>query len=311
MINLLINHTSSFYVIFFCTPLLNPLNIAAIVGLVLVLAFAVVLIQPENNAESQNDDINEMIKSEIHGSMSFDDVHSSMMDKHHSMIKSLTSDTIEHTISVTGTAQKSVEPNLLVIEFGVETNDDTAKSALNSNSDLLSNAISKLNSLGISDDDLSTSRFTITPLYDYYQDKETGRHTSELIGYQVTNLLTVKTEKLDLAADILDSVVSSGVNKVNSVSFTVSPQYYSTVKDSLIEDAIQNAKSKAENALSPLDQKIIGVQSITLDDFAVPTFTPMMRAFAEDVSFGSTPVFSSDITISTSAKIVFLISNHL
>jgi hypothetical protein len=37
----------------------------------------------------------------------------------------------------------------------------------------------------------------------------------------------------------------------------------------------------------------------------------MMRAFAEDVSFGSTPVFSSDITISTSAKIVFLISNHL
>jgi uncharacterized protein YggE len=288
---------------------LNPLNLAAIVGLVLVLAFAVVLIQPENNAESQNDDANEMIKSEIHGSVGSDDVHSSMMEKHSSMIKSLTSDTIEHTISVTGTAQKSVEPDLLVIEFGVETTDDTAKSALNSNSHLLSSAILQLKSLGISDDDLSTSRFTITPLYDYYQDKETGRHTSELIGYKVTNLLTVKIEKLDLAADILDSVVSSGVNKVNSVSFTVSPQYYSTVKDSLIEDAIYNAKSKAENALSPLDQKIIGVQSITLDDFAVPTFAPMMRAFAEDASF-STPVFSSDITISTSAKIVFLISNH-
>jgi len=42
---------------------LNPLNIAAIVGLVLVLAFAVVLIQPENNAESQNDDTNEITKS--------------------------------------------------------------------------------------------------------------------------------------------------------------------------------------------------------------------------------------------------------
>ena len=285
---------------------MNPLNIAAIVGLVCVLAFAVVLIQPENLAKSQNDNADETVKIETHEKMNHDD----MMEKHHSMIKSLIHDKSEHTISVTGIAQTNVQPDLLVIEFGVETNGDSAKSALDSNSELLSNSISKLKLMGISEDDLSTSRFSITPLYDYYQDKETGRHTSELIGYQVTNVLQVETKKLDSAALILDTVVSSGVNKVNSVRFTISPESHFALKDGLIDDAIQNAKSKAQNALSPLDQRIIGVKSITLDDFASPMQTPMLKSsFAESSMFNDAPIFSSESIISTSAHITFLIDD--
>jgi hypothetical protein len=275
---------------------LNPLNIAVIVGVVCVLAFAVVLIQPENTAKSQYDETKQI------------ETHDGMMEKHHSMINS--SSYAEHTISVTGIAQMNVTPDLLVIEFGVETNGDSAKSALDSNSDLLSSAISKLTSMGISEDDLSTSRFSITPLYDYYQDKETGHHTSELIGYQVTNILQVQTKKLDSATVILDSVVSSGVNKINSVNFTISPQSHTTLKDGLIEDAIQNAKSKAEFALSPLNQKIIGVKSIVLDDFASPIPIPMLRSsFAENSMYNDTPIFSSENIISTSANVVFLITD--
>ena len=287
--------SSSFYVTLSRIILLNPLNIAVIVGVVCVLAFAVVLIQPENTAKSQYDETKQI------------ETHDGMMEKHHSMINS--SSYAEHTISVTGIAQMNVTPDLLVIEFGVETNGDSAKSALDSNSDLLSSAISKLTSMGISEDNLSTSRFSITPLYDYYQDKETGHHTSELIGYQVTNILQVQTKKLDSATVILDSVVSSGVNKINSVNFIISPQSHATLKDGLIEDAIQNAKSKAEFALSSLDQKIIGVKSIVLDDFTSPVPIPMLRSsFAENSMYNDTPIFSSENIISTSANVVFLIT---
>jgi len=301
------NSSSSFNTIFSKIILLNPLNIAAIIGLVCVLAFAVVLIQPENLAKSQNDIVDEVLEIETHQKMD----HDGMMEKHHSMIKSLMNDKSEHTISVTGIAQTNVKPDLLVIEFGVETNGDSAKSALDSNSNLLSNAISELTSMGFSEDDLSTSRFSITPLYDYYQDKETGRHTSELIGYQVTNILQVETKKLDSAAIILDSVVSSGVNKVNSVYFTISPESHLAIKDGLIESAIENAKSKAQNALLSLDQKIVGVKSITLDDFISPMQTPMFKSnFAEASMFNDTPIFSSESIISTSVNIIFLIDDN-
>ena len=286
---------------------MNPLNIAAIVGVVCVLAFAVVLIQPENLAKSQNEVVDEVVEIKTHEKM----IDDGMMEKHHSMIKSLMADTSEHTISVTGIAQTNVKPDLLVIEFGVETNGDSAKSALDSNSNLLSNAISELTSMGISEDNLSTSRFSINPLYDYYQDKETGHHKSELIGYQVTNILQVETKKLDSAAMILDSVVSSGVNKVNSVNFTISPESHFALKDGLIASAIENAKSKAQNALLPLNQKIVGIKSITLDDFTSPMQTPTFKSnFAEASMFNDAPIFSSESVISTYVHIIFLIDDN-
>ena len=43
----------------------------------------------------------------------------------------------EKVISVTGTATTSVDPDLLVIQFGVETQEKTAKQALESNSNLM------------------------------------------------------------------------------------------------------------------------------------------------------------------------------
>ena len=83
--------SSSFYVTLSRIILLNPLNIAVIVGVVCVLAFAVVLIQPENTAKSQYDETKQI------------ETHDGMMEKHYSMINS--SSYAEHTISVTGIAQ--------------------------------------------------------------------------------------------------------------------------------------------------------------------------------------------------------------
>lgn len=288
---------------------MHPLNVATIVGAICVLAFAVMLIQPENMAKSEDHEFSEMNYDES----SNEYVEHGEMTKHHAMIKSLIHEKHEHTISVTGFAQKNIEPDLLVMEFGVETNGDTAKLALNSNSKLLSDAISKLELLGISENELNTSKFTITPLYDYYQDEETGRHMSELIGYRVTNLLQVKTTHLDSAALILDSLVSSGINKVNSVYFTISPESYSIIHDSLIEDAIQNAKTKSITALLPLNQKIVGVKSINLDAPITHSSSSMnvKSSFLSESTMYDAPIFTSNTVISASVHVVFLIDENI
>ncbi len=72
----------------------------------------------------------------------------------------------EKVISVTGTATASVDPDLLVVQFGVETQKLTAKDALESNSALLTRVVKSIETLRISDDELSTSRFSVTPIYD-------------------------------------------------------------------------------------------------------------------------------------------------
>ena len=220
----------------------------------------------------------------------------------------------ERVISVTGTATTSVEPDLLVITFGVETQEKSAKDALAANSESMTSIVNTLRSLGVSEDDISTSRISIYPIYDSYRDSVTEKYTQELVGYRVTNTITVETEQLNKAADIIDGGVSSGANRVDNVSFTLSPEKQLEVKDNLLGQAVLNAKKKAENALAPLDHKIVGVKAVTLSEFGIPPPIPVFSvsgAFAEDAAFkSSTPVFSSDQEITTTASVIFLIGSN-
>lgn len=224
------------------------------------------------------------------------------------------SSTDERIISVTGTATTSVEPDMLVITFGVETQEVTARQALDTNSQTMNEIIDAIQLTEIVADEISTSRFNIHPVYEGYEDEITKRWKQELTGYRVTNTITVETINLDLAADIIDSAVIAGANRVDNVSFTLSPEKHLQLKDKLIEQAIMNAKTKAENALAPLDYSITGVKAVSLSEFGMfPPPMPMFdMAFEESFamkSFG-TPVFSSDQDVSTTANVVFTIGNN-
>ena len=218
----------------------------------------------------------------------------------------------EKVITVTGNANSSVEPDLVNISFGVEIQEKTARDALAANSELMNKVIAAITQVGITDSEISTSQFNIYPVYDNYQEKETGRYVQELVGYRVSNIINVKTEKLDSVAAIIDSAVSAGVNRVDSVCFSLSTEVYSKLKDELLEKAILNAKSKAEMALSPLNYKIIGVKEISLSEFSMPYPTPMydMAYGAMEKSSAPTPISSSDQDVSTSANVVFLIGSN-
>lgn len=258
------------------------MGLAAITSLVLVLAFAVSLTQIDNQATAQ---------------------------------ETSPFPSREKIISVTGTATTSVDPDLLVVQFGVETQENTAKQALEANSNLMNNVVDAIINAGIDVDDISTSRFNIQPIYDSYQDKLTGRYTQELKGYRVSNIVMVETTSLDSAADIIDGGVSAGANRVDSVYFTLSPQKQLDVKDNLISQAVKNAESKANKALGPLNHKIIGVKAISLSEFGIPYPQPVyaMDGMARaEASFAKapTPVFSSDQDVSTTANVIFLIGSN-
>ena len=220
----------------------------------------------------------------------------------------------EKIISVTGTATTSVEPDLLIVTFGVETQEITAKSALDNNSQTMDDIIKAIQLTGIEVDEISTSRFNIYPVYEGYEDPITKRWKQDLTGYKVTNTLTVETLKLDLAANIIDGAVTAGANRVDNVSFTLSTEKHLQLKDELIEQAIMNAKTKAENALSPLDYSITGVKAISLSEFEMlPSPMPMFdMAFEESFAMksASTPVFSSDQDVSTTANVIFTIGSN-
>lgn len=217
----------------------------------------------------------------------------------------------EKTISVSGQATTFVEPDRLNIRFGVEVQKPTAKEALDENSAQMNKVIEAIKSAGINDDEITTSQFSIYPVYESYQEKETGIYKQRLTGYSVSNIIQVKTPKLDLVSEIIDAAVDSGVNRVDSVWFSLSEKKQQQVSDDLLAEAIKNARSKAEKALVPLDHQIIGVKYVSLSDGGIyPPPMPYYGAMDFAMEKSATPIFSSDQQVSASATVVFLIGSN-
>jgi len=278
----------------------NRVNIVVVVGVIFVLAFAVTLTQSDNQVESQvNEDASmKMIEDEIPEELIYE-----WLKKY---------DPSEQTISVSGSATASSNPDSLVIVLGVESEAKTANESLSKNSDSLNSVISALTNSGISEDEIQTSNFSIYPIYDSIKDFS-GNWQQILNGYRVSNILLIQTDKINSAGDIIDTAVSSGANRVDNISFQLSDDKLQKISDDLIADAINNATQKAEKALVPLKQKIVGVKSVVIHDNVVPYYDNPMRAsfdgFAES-SMKSASIMSGDEEIATNVSVVFYISQQ-
>lgn len=215
----------------------------------------------------------------------------------------------ERTISVTGSATEFVSPDLVTVQFGVDTQAKTAKDAINSNSQLMNAMVSTIENGGITKDEISTAGFSIYPVYnDTVIDYATGMHKSVLVGYKASNTLYVKTTKLSMAGDVIDTAVGAGANRVDYISFSLSPDKQQSLQDDLLGKAVLDAKSRAEKALDPLGQKIIGVKTVNLSESMVPPVPMYYGAMAS--SGKSTPIFTANQQVTTTVNVIFLIGDQ-
>ena len=215
----------------------------------------------------------------------------------------------ERTASVTGSATTSVSPDLVTVQFGVDTEAKTAKDATSSNSQIMNDVVNAVLNSGITKDEISTAGFSIYPVYnDSVPDPTTGIHKSVLTGYRASNTLYVKTTKLSLAGDIVDAATGAGANRVDNISFSLSPDKQQSIQDDLLSKAVLNAKSRAQKALDPLGQKIIGVKMVSLSEFTMPP-VPMYYG-AMSMTDKATPVFTANQQVTTTVNVTFLIGDQ-
>ena len=214
----------------------------------------------------------------------------------------------ERTVSVTGSATTSVAPDLVTVQFGVDTEAKTAKDATSSNAQMMTDVVNAVLNSGITKDEISTAGFSIYPVYnDSVPDPTIGIHKSVLTGYRASNTLYVKTTKLSLAGNIIDAATGAGANRVDNISFSLSPDKQQSIQDDLLSKAVLNAQSRAGKAIDPLGQKIIGVKMVSLSEFNMPP-VPMYYG-AKAMADMSTPVFAANQDVTTTVNVTFLMGD--
>jgi uncharacterized protein YggE len=191
-----------------------------------------------------------------------------------------------NTLFDLGTATTKVKPDKVILVLGVETTNKTAKAALSINSATMNKVINVLLAAGVKQNETSTSAFSISPNYNY--SKSGSRN---LTGFTVTNSMQIESSNINNTAKWIDTSVSSGgATTVNSVDFTLSDKKLEEIKNGLIKQAIDNAKSKADIAASALGLKVLGVKSINVNDFEQP---PPPQPFLQKESLATAPIPAS------------------
>ena len=209
------------------------------------------------------------------------------------------------TLFVTGSATNQVKPDKVTLSLGVETTNSTAQAALTANSNLMNKVLNALKTAGVQENETSTSTFSITPNYNYSANTNEGR----LIGFTVSNSIQIESSNIESVSKWIDAAVSAGANNVNNVDFSVSNNKLEDIKNSLINDAIGNAKTKADAAADAVGLKVIGVRSITVGE---ASSSPPVPVFREQASTGGamasqTPILSGQHEVSATVNIIYLI----
>lgn len=141
------------------------------------------------------------------------------------------------TVSATGSAKAT--PDIARLDLSVQRQAKTARSALDANNKAMADVLKAMRAAGIEERDLQTSSFNIQPRY-HYPKSSTGRNKPpQLVGYIVTNSLTVRVRNLDNLGAILDKSVTLGVNSGGGITFS------SDKPEPVIEAARKNAVAKA------------------------------------------------------------------
>lgn len=152
-------------------------------------------------------------------------------------------------ITVNGEAIVKVQPDQILITFGIETWDKNIMIAKQENNDIMKKAMAVIKELGIEGKNVQTDYLSIEPRYDDNYNKK------NFIGYFVRNTFIVTISDPAKVEELVTKVLQSGVNYIHRIDFQTTE--FKKYREQARELALNAAKEKAVKMAAVLGQ-IVG-----------------------------------------------------
>lgn len=211
-------------------------------------------------------------------------------------------------IAVSGSGTTSVKPDVALVNLGIEVTSNTVADARAKAATTMESLTKAVKAKGVADADIQTQVFNIYPQYGAPSPGLAVKPGApEIVGYTVSNQVQLKVRNLDSVSDVLDTAIGAGGNsiRVNGLQFTIEKpdQYLAKAR----EEAVQNAKARAEVLAKAAGVKVGRPRSIAESGVAIPQFDRLqsMAAPATGGRGGATPVSPGEEKLSVNVSIVF------
>ena len=215
---------------------------------------------------------------------------------------------------VDGFGSIDVEPDIATLSVGVESRESTVSEAREVAAQALQRVVDAVMAQGVLEDDIQTSSFRISPqqIYKEIRDSNGTYSQPQIIGYIVTNQLSVTIRDLDKVGDVVDSAADEAGDlvRINNISFGVDnpTQYGEQLRQLAAIDAQAKAQIYAETLGVAVGQLIFLSES--------GSSAPSIAAGTVDFTFAdaefsraATPIFAGDSTFTARVQAVFAITN--
>ncbi|GEO83859.1 MULTISPECIES: SIMPL domain-containing protein [Alphaproteobacteria] len=211
----------------------------------------------------------------------------------------------EATIIVSGEGDAAIAPDMAILNLSVVREAETAEEALRANSQAMSEVLADLKTKSIAERDMQTSNFSVDPLY--RQDKtDDGSYVAPVIvGYRVSNGLTLRVRDLTKLGTLIDAAVKLGVNQGGGITFTNdNPEAAITeARKKAVATAIEKAKVLTEAAGVKLG-RVIEIS----ENFARPMPQPMYRAAMAKEMSDAAPIAAGENQYTVTVNITYAIA---
>lgn len=206
-------------------------------------------------------------------------------------------------ITIEGRGEVTAAPDTAFLNSGVTTQGATAREALDANSTAMAELIATLTEAGIARRDIQTSNFNVNPNYVYSDARDANGYTlpPKIVGYQVSNSVTVRVRDLEDLGAILDRAVTVGANTINGVSFSVNDP--SALYDEARKAAFADARKKAELYAGLADTELGDIKSISEGQGYTQPVPMMARAQSFDAAAGAVPVEAGELTFTINVSV--------
>ena len=203
-------------------------------------------------------------------------------------------------LNINGIGEVLVVPDIAVLNAGVVSRADTARMALNDNSEKMSRLFDELGKAGILKKDIQTSNFRIYPevtnrvVKRVYNSTFNGtENVPVVVGYKVENQVTVQIREMEVVGNVITALVDVGANNMSNLSFQSSDmeKYMKEAR----QLAIKDAQEKANLYATGIGAKVDHLVSMTEMGGAVPVRRMAMLA-ADSMMEKAAPVSGGEIS---------------
>jgi uncharacterized protein YggE len=204
------------------------------------------------------------------------------------------------TVSVTGTGRVTLTPDRASFTVGVQTVGPSLTAASQENAARMTAILAALRKAGATDRELRTTGLSIYP----QQTGEPGKGL-RIVGYQVSNNVTVTRNDVATVGALLEAAAQAGANTVSGVTFTVREP--ARGRDIGLQAAFAEAKAKAEILARAAGRTVGRALAITEGGAAMPPGPmPMYRRaeMAQAASYAA-PVEAGAEEIAFTVSVVF------